>query len=93
MYRTRNAAYRKVPWVRIPLSPPLTTVCYYLTVGAGRFLLCTEFQVTRLPDLVTATDHIKRSTLAPYKRRSKPTYTAPLLDWKTKGDTWDLTGC
>ena len=22
MYRTRNAAYRKVPWVRIPPSPP-----------------------------------------------------------------------
>ena len=24
MYRTRNAAYRKVPWVRIPPSPPFS---------------------------------------------------------------------
>jgi hypothetical protein len=27
MYLTRNQAYRKVPWVRIPPSPPSTSPC------------------------------------------------------------------
>ncbi|HNV59755.1 MAG TPA: hypothetical protein PKH72_08875, partial [Rhodoferax sp.] len=30
MYLTRNQAYRKVPWVRIPLSPPQAHVLHGL---------------------------------------------------------------
>ena len=36
---TRNQAYRKVPWVRIPLSPPINTRKAHYQYGIGLFSL------------------------------------------------------
>ena len=46
MYRTRNAAYRKVPWVRIPPSPPFSEA---LAHTYGDFGGCKQgYEVVRL---------------------------------------------